>query len=208
MRSPLRAHALFALFAAFLASGCTTPINIGDRSAAAYAVPSQPTADLQGCHLFVASLSDARLDPSTIGSLNARVVHGPADPKAWLKNALGSLAKKGVAMSFAEQNTASAPGDLSVALTLQTMWVASMTTAKTGAIVIDAAYERDGAPLKSAHYRGAESDPNWFDSADEVQGMIDSAMDQVLSQMSADLAVLCRLTLTRSERDSSAHHHA
>jgi len=140
----------------------------------------------------VAKFSDSRLDPSTIGRLNARVVHGPADPQAWVKHALAALEQKGIALSFAEQNGASAPDDLSVSISLQTMWVASVTTAKTGAVVIDAAYQRDGVPVKAAHYRGAESDPNWFDSADEVQGMIDSAMDQVLSQMSADLAVLCR----------------
>jgi hypothetical protein len=184
----------YALLAALLAGGCTTPITIGDRSTPVYAAPSHPTADLKGCHLYVAKISDSRLDPSTIGSLGARVVHGPADPQGWMRNALAPLERKGITVSFAEQNMASAPGELSVALTLETMWVAGVATAKMSAVVIDAAYDRDGAPLKSAHYRGAESDPNWFGSADEVQGMIDSAMAQVLAQMSTDLAALCRQT--------------
>jgi hypothetical protein len=183
---------LFALLGALLIGGCTTPINVGDNSGSVYATGGQATADLQGCHLFVASVSDSRLDPSTIGSLGPRVVHGPTDSKAWIENELASLEKKGATLSFADRHMSSAPGDLSVSLTLQTMWVAGMTSAKTGAVVIDAAYDRDGARLKDAHYRGAESEPNWFSSADEVQGMIDSAMEEVLSQMSADIGLLCR----------------
>lgn len=185
---------LLALLPVLLAGGCTTPIDIAEKSPPAYtyAATTQPEADLRGCRLFVASISDSRLDPSTLGNLGPRVVHGPDDPKAWLKNALSSLERKGVTLSFADQPSSIAPGELSASLTLQTMWVASMATAKTGAVVIDAAYDRDGARLKDAHYRGAESDPNWFSSTDEVQGMIDSAMEQVLSQMTADLAILCR----------------
>ncbi|HWE73858.1 MAG TPA: hypothetical protein VG328_11910 [Stellaceae bacterium] len=183
---------LLALLGALLLGACTTPIDVGDSSTPGYPAARLPTSELQGCHLFVASVSDSRLDLSTIGNLGPRVVHGPADSKAWVENALASLEKKGATLSFADRHMSSAPGDLSVSLTLQTMWVAGMTTAKTGAVVIDAAYDRDGARLKDAHYRGAESEPNWFGSADEVQGMIDSAMEEVLSQMSADIGLLCR----------------
>ena len=76
-------------------------------------------------------------------------------------------------------------------LTLVTLWVAGVTTAKTGSMVIRVAYARDGAAVKQVDYRGRNSDPDWFGSSDEVQAMIDDAAGQIIQAMADDLPSLC-----------------
>ena len=88
------------------------------------------------------------------------------------------------------RDTASGDG-LTASVTLLTLWVAGITSAKTGSMVISVRYARNGAVVKSANYRGTNSEPNWFNSSDEIQSMIDDAAEQVVRAMSVDLSSLC-----------------
>jgi hypothetical protein len=178
-------------FAALLVlAACTSPIDVGKDYVAPSYSPASGDPSVQGCKLAIIDIGDSRLDPTTIGSMGARVVHGPTDARAWLGNVLKTLSRYGVDVSFPSPGAAPG-GDLTASVTLVTLWVAPIATAKTGSVVIDVRYARDGAVVKRTNYRGTNSEPNWFNSSDEIQSMIDDTAEQVVTAMRDDLSSLC-----------------
>jgi hypothetical protein len=178
----------FAVACALVA--CGSPVETSVNYSAQRGLTARTAERLLGCNLAVTEVSDLRRDPSTIGSIGGRVVHGPADPQAWMRNVLAGLGAYGATVSF-PASAAAAPEELAISVTLMTAWVSGISTAKTSSVVVQVRYRRDGALLKDMRYRGAESDVNWFNSSDEIQAMIDDAMTQVLHTMSDDLVILC-----------------
>lgn len=175
--------------ATLLLGACTEPVDAGLDyhplvTAAATTVPQAP----RGCGLGIVEITDLRLDPATLGSIGGRVVHGPADSGAWLRNVLTGLGSYGIEVSFPAGEKAPS---LTASVTLVTAWVESLAVAKTSSVVLDARYRRDGAVVKEARYRGAESTVNWFSSGDEIRAMIEDSWTQILAAMSGDAAALC-----------------
>jgi uncharacterized lipoprotein YajG len=181
---------LLGLGALFVLAACTSPIDVSTDYVAAPLSPRSGEPHVLGCKLAIADIADSRLDPATIGSLGPRVVHGPTDARAWLGNVLKSLSRYGVDVSLPPRDAA-AGDELTASVTLVALWVASVTSAKTGAVLISVRYERNGAVVKRTNYRGTNSEPDWFGSSDEIQSMIDDAAGQVVKAMSDDLRSLC-----------------
>lgn len=152
-------------------------------------LPGSGQPSLQGCKLAITAISDARLDPTTIGNFG-RPIRGPADAPAWLASVLKSLSRYGVDVSFPSPGAAPQDG-LTASVTLVTLWVAPIITAKTGSVVIGVRYARGGAAVKQANYRGRESDLDWSAGSDEIQSMIDDTAAQAVQSMADDLATLC-----------------
>jgi hypothetical protein len=176
--------------AAFAVAACTSPITASPQYAAADPPAPSAAPGPRGCRLQITEIVDSRLDPTTIGSVAGRVVHGPADTRAWIESALASLKSAGLAVSFATDAPPS-PAGLTASVTLVTAWVSSAATSKNASIVLRVRYAANGALLKQANYRGSVSTVDWLGSASEVQGMVDDAMAQILAAMDADLRAIC-----------------
>lgn len=170
---------------------CTTPIATSSDYVAAPVSPwSGEAPRLEGCKLAITAIADERLDPSTIGMIGPRPVRGPADATAWLGTVLKSLSRYGVEVSFPPPGAAP-KGALTASVALNTLWVASIVTSKTGSVVIGVRYARDGAALKQTNYRGRDAGLDWFGSSDEIQSMLDDAAGQAVTAMADDLVSLC-----------------
>lgn len=187
----MRVYALLFLGCAFCTLGaCTAPVETTDS----FTVPQLPRAPdatrLRGCKLAIIEIADLRQDPSVVGTLGPRVVHGPSDPQAWMRHVLTSMKAYGADISF-PRHGAVAGGELAASVSLVTAWVSSISTAKTGSVVVNVRYERDGSLVKETRYRGGQSDVNWFNSSDEIQGLIDDLLAKIVDAMSQDLVSLC-----------------
>jgi hypothetical protein len=190
--------------ALFVLAACASPIDLSTDYVGAPVSPWSGAPQIEGCKLAITEIADRRLDPTTIGLMGPRVVRGPTDAPAWLGNVLRSLSRYGVDVSFPPRDAA--PGDdLTASVTLVTLWVAPITTAKTGSMVINVRYERHGAVVKDTNYRGTNSEPNWFNSSDEIQSMIDDAAAQVVKAMSGDLSSLCAHAEGQPPNPSETH---
>src|SRR5215831_15012516 len=146
-----------ALLAAMMMLGaCADPVV----TKAEY--PLAPTSAAAGapatwCKLAITDISDTRLDRDTIGTIGARIVHGPPDTKTWIGSALVGLRTYGIEVSLPSGDGGlSAPG-LTASVTLTKAWVASFSTTKTGSVVLNVRYARNGTPLTESNYRGAIS---------------------------------------------------
>jgi hypothetical protein len=198
-RALLGVAAPLALFA------CTSPIATSSNYIAPPMSPWSGAAPrLEGCKLAITAIADARLDPTTIGMIGPRPVRGPADAPAWLASVLKSLTRYGVDVSFPPPGAAPKEG-LTASVTLVTLWVASVTIAKTGSVVLSVRYARDGAVVKQANYRGRDSGPDWFGSSDEVQAMIDDTAGQAVKAMADDLSSLCAPAEQQPSSSSAVH---
>jgi len=174
--------------AGVLVVGCTSPVQTSNGYTVTSAAPPQELAQAKGCKFVVSEISDLRRDPSVIGMLGPRVIRGPDDPSQWIHNVLEGLRSYGFDVSF---RSAEISHVLTASVAIENVWVSSMATAKTGNVTLLVRYARDEIPFKEVHYRGAESEVNWFNSSDEIQGMIDEALAQILEAMSHDLGDLC-----------------
>lgn len=200
-------RALLGVAAALGLVACRSPIATSSDYIAPPVLTGSSQPQLQGCKLAITAIADARLDPTTIGNIGPRPVRGPADAPAWLASVLQSLARYGVDVSFPPPGAAPKAG-LTASVTLVTLWVASVTVAKTGSIVIGVRYARDGAAVKQANYRGRESGPDWFGSSDETQAMIDDTAGQAVAAMAEDLGSLCAPPAQQPPSSSAAHDPA
>jgi hypothetical protein len=177
--------------AALALGACSSPVTMSADYAAGEPRTGGKPVPLSGCQVRISQIADSRLDPTTIGLVAGRVVHGPADPQAWIQNALSSLRKSGIELSFAVDGAPSQPSGLTASVTLVTAWVSSAATSKIANIVLDVRYARDGAVLKQASYRGSASAINWWSSGGEIQEVIDDSLAQILGAMTVDLAAIC-----------------
>ena len=148
------------------------------------------------CTLRVVMVTDDRMDPSVLGNVGGRTVKGPPDPQAWLHSVIGGLRNTGIEVEFGDTETASA--GLSAKAELKTAWVSSAATAKIASVVLNLQYFRSGVMIKSADYRGSVSTPNWSNSQQEIQSMIDRAFDQALAQAAADTLAACSAAVDSS----------
>jgi hypothetical protein len=186
----MRGGFLGVVGAACALAACTTPVTTKSDYPMALASHTEGVPPLQGCKLAITEISDLRSDPTTIGLMGGRVVYGPAEPRAWIEKVLAGLKAYGADVTFPPPGS-TRPTDLVATASLVTAWVSGMATAKTSSVVVRIRYDKDGAMLKEASYRGAESEVNWFNSSDEIQAMIDAALTQILEAMSRDLVSLC-----------------
>jgi hypothetical protein len=183
-----------ALAGGIFLGGCTEPIvTTSDHPLSAGPVGAA-AAPVPWCKLTIAEISDARLDPDTIGTVGLRVVHGPPDSRAWIGNALSGLRTYGIEVSPPPADGIAPAQGLTASVTLMTAWVSSFSTTKTGSVVLRVRYARDGTPLKETSYRGAISTVDWWGSTEEVQGMLDDSLTQILADMYRDLPPLCSTT--------------
>jgi hypothetical protein len=135
---------LTPIAAAALALGaCQGPVTMSADYAADEPRAGGKPAALSGCRLRVGQIVDSRPDPTTVGLVAGRVVHGPADPQAWIRNALSSLRQSGIELSFPVDDAPSLPSGLTASVTLVTAWVSSAATSKIANVVLDVRYARD-----------------------------------------------------------------
>jgi hypothetical protein len=184
----MRTGLLLNIAGAIGIAACTSPVETSNLYLASRSDHTVP--ELEGCKLAFTEISDRRRDPAVVGRIGPRVIHGPTDPVGWVRNVLTDLRDFGAQVSFPAAEPPSS-GSLSASVTLLDVWVANTATTKTGNVLVQVRYSRDGVDLKEARYRGAESEVNWFNSEGEIQSMIDDALGQILSAMSADLTKLC-----------------
>lgn len=185
----MRAITASMISAVALLTACTSAVETSNGyQAEGHPVRHEMLAPA-GCELDVTQITDSRPDPSVMGRLGPRIVKAPSNPQQWIRNLLAGLNVYGIEVQFAAPPS---PPQLSAAVVLRTAWVSSIATAKTGNVVLSVRYERPGGLVKETLYRGAESDVNWNSSSDEIQGMIDSALDQIVDAIGRDVSELCR----------------
>jgi hypothetical protein len=171
-------------------AACSDPL-ITRSDYAPPAVAGTPAAtQLRDCRISIASILDARLDRETIGSIGPRPVRAPPDTRAWVRNVLVTLQDYGAQVSFDAAGQRQ-HDELSAAVELKRLWVTNVATSKAVGIVLVVRYERDGALIKEATYRGSVSGINWFGTSDELQATLDEAFGQIVTAMRGDLAALC-----------------
>lgn len=84
-------------------------------------------------------------------------------------------------------------------ITLESAWVAALPATKTSSVVFAVQYLSDGAPIKTANYRGSASEANWANGGGEIQSMMDGVIQQALVQMAGDFRALCANPEWKSE---------
>jgi hypothetical protein len=172
---------------ALILGACTEPIVTKSE----YPLSVAAGAPAAWCKLSITDISDARLDPDTIGMIGARTVHGPSDTRTWVGSALAGLRTYGIAVSLPADGIGPSPQGLTASVSLTKAWVASFSTTKTGSVVLHVRYAINGTPVSETNYRGAISSVDWWGSTGEVQGMLDDCLTQILGDMNRDLSSLC-----------------
>jgi hypothetical protein len=176
-----------------LASMCASCAN---RATMAISVPAAPptTARTQSkpvpCTLRIGQILDDRMDPTVLGQVGGRTVRSPADTQVWLRAVISRLAGQGIVVEFAGERDAQSTAIYADAK-LKSVWVDSAATAKLASVVLNMQYSYRGTSIKTADYRGSVSTVNWNNTNNEVQGMVDDALAQVLMQLANDFRTLC-----------------
>jgi hypothetical protein len=133
------------------------------------------------------------MDPTVLGRVAGRTVRSPADAQVWLRAVINRLAEQGIVVDFSATDAALA-STIDADARLKSAWVDSAATAKLASVVLNVQYSYRGTSIKTADYRGSVSAVNWNSTTDEVQGMVDDALAQVLTQLATDFRVICSQT--------------
>jgi hypothetical protein len=143
------------------------------------------------CTLNVISMVDDRLDPHVLGVITGREVLSPPDTGIWLRSMVGGLVPAGIRVRFGPAGSASG-GGIDARLELQSVWVDSPTgDVNTAGMLVRVEYLRQGLHMRSSEYRGSARSLNWNSNDGEIQRLINSAAQKLLSKMAIDVRTLC-----------------
>lgn len=192
MKTRTFAGLLVAVAIAFMA-GCTSPLTLRDTYKAPGSIKhsnarKHPIAATTQCVVHLAVVTDHRTDPSLLGIVAGRSVSSPGQGPQWIAGLLSAgLAHHGVHVSEALPDATSKHVVVEEVRLLKA-WVASVSTSMNSSIVVGVS-QLDGAEERI--YRGARTSLNWANGDGEIQALFDSAVEELVIKLSADLTSQC-----------------
>jgi len=188
-----RVSSLLAAGAFALAAFAPQPVQISetfvDRLPEGYRLAKGEVAP-PGCPVNVVQISDDRRAKDAIGVVGGRAVKAPLDTDAWLKSIMGGLNARRFAVSF-DSARPPAAADITVSVSLKSVWLTSVMTNKAGTVVMHVHAERPGKPVIDKDLRGNLTNGNWASTRDELTNLTNAVFALALDQMAADLWTLC-----------------
>lgn len=177
---------LFGSAVSITACAAQQPLVVEPTLAATPAIAATRGA---ACPVVVSQISDRRRVRDTLGIVAGRAIKSPDDVDAWLRSILEKLRTRNIQVAFSD---AAAPKDtITVAFSLQSVWLSDIKTTKAANIVAHVHAERAGVQLLDRDYRETVTRINWANTDTELQHLIDDAFGKVLDDMAADLHGAC-----------------
>lgn len=191
MRPPV--VGLLAAGALALAAFAPQPVQISetfvDRVPEGYE-PVRGEVAVPGCPVNVVQVSDDRRAKDAIGVVGGRAVKAPVDTDAWLKSIMGGLNARRFAVTF-DSARPPAAADITVTVSLKSVWLTSVMTNKAGTVVMHLHAERPGKPVIDRDFRGNLTNGNWASTRDELTNLTNAIFALALDQMAVELWTLC-----------------
>jgi hypothetical protein len=184
------ARALAASAVLSLASCASPPpalVNpvFADRRPPAALLDATPT-----CELHIASLTDVRRAPETLGMIRNRAVKAPANSQQWLRSIVQGLQTRGFTVDF-DQDGTPARGSITMAVSLEAAWVGDGYASKKAHVVLRVEAEGRRSATLNQDYTGSLSISYWVGDGAGIQGLVDKAIERALDAMTPDLHRIC-----------------
>jgi hypothetical protein len=144
------------------------------------------------CTVLIATLSDARRAPETLGVVGRRAIYAPTDREGWLKAIFSALKSRGIVTTFQSDPVAQRT-QVNLDVSLQTMWVTEGAGGITSTAVVKVQGKGPADRLIDQFYRGNMLKTGyWSGGPSVVQGSIDGAFSKVLDAIAIDLHHMCQ----------------
>jgi hypothetical protein len=194
LRTVARAAAVAAVSLLILAACAKEPVVLASQFTPPHLVTSQSPQRgakervIPSCRIRLGELRDQRIDPQATGTIGMRVVRA-SDPVAWLRSGLQSLSRdRRIAIL---DGSATEEPDLELSAELLKSYILSITTQKSGNVVVRVRFSRHGQTLDEQIYRGGDVGANWASGAEESQSTLDRALAELLKELDRDVVSRC-----------------
>lgn len=179
--------------AALLLAGCSTaatelalqPRALPPR--AATRPGNDPEERVASTSVFIAPVTDQRLDPESLGHAGNRAFAAKAVPALLDTTLRVSLGTRLPLVSGAEQ------ADLVLQPCLHKCYVASVDVTKTAVVVVDVAFVHRGQDAGHRVYRGQHASMNWWNTDREFAGALQAAFDDCVRHIVSDAEARAKL---------------
>jgi hypothetical protein len=176
-----------------LAAFAQAPVQIEpvfvDRVPRAY-LPKRGVVPPPACPVNVIQVSDDRRAKDTVGTVGGRSAKAPEDTATWLRSIMGGLNARGFAVAF-EPDRAPAASDITMSVSLKSIWLTSILTNKAGTVVMHVHAEREGKPVLDKDFRGNLTNTNWMSTRDELTNLTNATFAEALNAMAPELWAMC-----------------